>query len=164
MSNNGIVLDACCGPKGMWFDKSDCRATFIDVRNADYGKTQDGSHIVVYPDITASFSDIPFPANHFYHVVLDPPHIKGSAGRENGAIGKRYGLLFEGWRESLRKGFEECFRVLRPGGTLIFKWCEVEVPISEVLALTPHKPLYGHRSGKASKTHWVAFIKPVEGR
>jgi len=24
------VLDACCGPKGMWFDKHDPRAIFLD--------------------------------------------------------------------------------------------------------------------------------------
>jgi SAM-dependent methyltransferase len=61
----------------------------------------------------------------------------------------------------LRGGFSECFRVLKPGGTLIFKWAETEIPLAEVLALTEHQPLYGHRSGKAAKTHWVAFIKPI---
>ena len=52
------------------------------------------------------------------------------------------------------------FRVLRPEGTLIFKWCEYEVPVREVLALTPEKPLFGHQSGKLGKTHWIAFLKP----
>lgn len=63
-------------------------------------------------------------------------------------------------RAELRGGFAECFRVLRPGGTLIFKWNEIDVPLREILALTPEKPLYGHKSGKLSKTHWVAFLKP----
>jgi hypothetical protein len=27
------------------------------------------------------------------------------------------------------------------------------------LALTLYRPLFGHPSGKASKTHWVAFTK-----
>lgn len=49
--------------------------------------------------------------------------------------------------------------VLRPEGTLIFKWSESDIPVREVLALTPMKPLYGHRSGKAGKTLWVAFMK-----
>jgi hypothetical protein len=31
-----------------------------------------------------------------------------------------------------------------------------------VLALTPEKPLYGHRSGKKAQTHWIAFLKPNE--
>ncbi|MDC6726366.1 hypothetical protein OEZ75_27365, partial [Leclercia adecarboxylata] len=46
-----------------------------------------------------------------------------------------------------------------PGGTLIFKWCEVEVPLARVLALTPEKPLFGHRSGKKAQTHWCAFLQ-----
>jgi hypothetical protein len=61
-----------------------------------------------------------------------------------------------------RLGFSECFRVLKPFGTLIFKWNEVDIPLRQVLALTDHKPLYGHRSGKAAKTHWVAFMKIVD--
>jgi hypothetical protein len=65
----------------------------------------------------------------------------------------------------LCKGFAEFFRVLRPEVTLIFKWCEYDVPVAEVLSLTPEKPLYGHRSGKQSKTHWIAFLKPnAEGQ
>jgi len=32
--------------------------------------------------------------------------------------------------------------------------------VREILALTPERPLYGHKSGKASKTHWIAFLKP----
>ena len=27
------------------------------------------------------------------------------------------------------------------------------------ITLTPEKPLFGHRSGKQQKTHWVTFIK-----
>jgi hypothetical protein len=63
----------------------------------------------------------------------------------------------------LRAGFAECFRVLRPEGTLIFKWNEYEVPLRDVLALTPEKPLYGHQAGKQQKTHWIAFLKPNAG-
>ena len=32
--------------------------------------------------------------------------------------------------------------------------------VAEVLALTPEKPLFGHKSGKKMGTHWVAFLKP----
>lgn len=35
-------------------------------------------------------------------------------------------------------------------------------PPHMILALTPHRPLFGHRSGKAAKTHWCAFVKPNE--
>lgn len=78
---------------------------------------------------------------------------------EQGWIGLKYGTLKGDWREELRRGFAECFRVLRPDGVLIFKWCEDEIPVSQILALTPERPLFGHRSGKQQKTHWVAFMK-----
>ena len=31
--------------------------------------------------------------------------------------------------------------------------------LREVLALTPEKPLYGHKTGAKARTHWVAFVK-----
>ncbi len=75
-------------------------------------------------------------------------------------VGLKYGTLAGDWMEMLRAGFAECFRVLRPEGTLIFKWCANEIPVSRILALTPERPLFGHKSGKNSKTHWIAFLKP----
>ena len=60
----------------------------------------------------------------------------------------------------IKGGFSECFRVLKPNGTLIFKWDEYEIPIKEILKLTDQKPLFGHISGKRAQTHWVTFIKP----
>jgi SAM-dependent methyltransferase len=72
----------------------------------------------------------------------------------------KYGQLDKKtWPDDLRAGFAECFRVLRPEGVLIFKWSEFDIPLRDVLALTPVKPLFGHPSGKAQKTHWVAFMK-----
>ena len=35
------VLDVCCGPKGMWFNKQDERALFLDKRRE--------THIDTYP-------------------------------------------------------------------------------------------------------------------
>jgi SAM-dependent methyltransferase len=68
-------------------------------------------------------------------------------------------VLHTDWRDDLRKGFAECFRVLKPDGVLIFKWNEDQILVSEILKLTPEKPLFGHRSGKRSQTHWMAFMK-----
>jgi hypothetical protein len=62
----------------------------------------------------------------------------------------------------LRVGFLECFRVLKPNGTFIFKWNECRIPIKEILPLAPFPPLFGHKSGKAMQTHWVTFMKPGE--
>ena len=49
--------------------------------------------------------------------------------------------------------------MLKPNGTLVFKWNEAQVPVKEVLACTDVKPLYVHRAGRLNKTHWVCFMK-----
>ncbi|MDR1520635.1 MAG: SAM-dependent methyltransferase, partial [Planctomycetota bacterium] len=47
-------------------------------------------------------------------------------------------------------------RVLQPLGTLVFKWAETQIKLADVLALAPHKPLFGNRK---KKTHWIVFQK-----
>lgn len=154
------VLDACCGGRAFWFDKEDDRAVFVDKRKGVFPivRKTPRSPVDVRPDWHGSFTEMPFPSDTFDHVIFDPPHIVEFS--ESGNVAKTYGVLTGDWHEELRRGFAECFRVLRPGGTLIFKWNELHIPVREILALTPEKPLYGHRSGKASKTHWIAFLKP----
>lgn len=76
-------------------------------------------------------------------------------------MAKKYGKLEGDWRDMIRKGFAECLRVLKQDGTLIFKWNENEIPVSEILKLTPEKPLFGNRCGKNSQSHWIVFIKTV---
>ncbi len=148
----------------MWFDKSDPRVTFLDIRDCEYVIAPDlaypkGTVVAIRPDVVGDFAEMPFPDESFHHVVFDPPHVKRN--EPLGTVTKKYGVLGECWREMLRGGFAECFRVLKPGGTLVFKWCEVEIPVQEVLSLTDQQPLYGHRSGKKAGTHWIVFIKPV---
>lgn len=100
---------------------------------------------------------MPFPDESFYHVVFDPPHLV-RAGRRSWMAAK-YGKLGDDWRTDLAKGFAECFRVLKPNCTLNFKWNEVQIPVSEILACTDQLPLYGYRSGRLNKTHWITFMK-----
>lgn len=152
------VLDATAGPRMMWFDPADARAVYVDER-CETVTLCDGRTITIEPDVQADFRSLPFPDAAFHHVVFDPPHLE-RVGKTSWTRTK-YGALFPTWRDDLAAGFAECFRVLKPGGTLIFKWNEYQIPVSEVLACTPHKPLYGHRSGKQSKTHWIAFLKEV---
>ena len=72
----------------------------------------------------------------------------------------KYGALQnKGWQKMLKEGFAECFRVLNPGGFLIFKWNETDIKVSEILKLTPYKPIFGHISGKRANTHWICFMK-----
>lgn len=155
------ILDACCGPRMMWFDKANPRALFIDKRQETWpmaGVSDPGrADLVVAPDMVADFTEMPFPDESFYLVVFDPPHIKASRAGKRGRFRKVYGVLPADWQELLRKGFAECFRVLRPHGILIFKWSEHCYALADVLALTPHQPLFGHRT--ISTTHWYAFTK-----
>ena len=159
---NKKILDACCGSKMFWFDKDNKDVLFIDKRcevlECKDSTTKTGIRkINILPDIVADFTDLPFGDNSFYLIVFDPPHMKTLG--ENSWMAKKYGRLEEGWQETIRKGFSECFRVLKPNGTLVFKWNESEVKLSEVLNLTDKKPLFGHTTGRQAKTIWCTFMK-----
>jgi len=45
-------------------------------------------------------------------------------------------------------------------GVLVFKWNETQVPMRDVLVLTPVQPLFGHKAGRKGLTHWYVFVKP----
>lgn len=153
------VLDVCCGPRGMWFDKSDERALFVDRRSETHEMSYPSGYYKeeIHPDVLADFTKLPFPDESFNLVVMDPPHIQ--RGGADGRMTKRYGFLSGDWREMLTKGFAECFRVLKPNGVFIFKWCEVQFGVKEIIDLAPEPALFGHKSGKRANTHWVTFIK-----
>lgn len=121
----------------------------------------DGRHFEVKPDVVADFTNMPYPDESFSMVVFDLPHLKytGNKKEADGWQMIKYGWLNGDWKDTLSKGFAECFRVLRPGGFLIFKWNETDIPLSKILKLTPARLVFGHRSGKVAKTHWVCFVK-----
>ena len=115
----------------------------------------DGRRLKVSPDIVADFKQIPFPDESFYLVVFDPPHLVRAG--ENSWIAKKYGKLnSETWKNDIEQGFNECMRVLKPNGTLIFKWNEEQIKLKDVLATIKYKPLFGN---KRAKTHWLVFMK-----
>ena len=160
------ILDVCCGPRGMWFDKHNPAALFLDRRNEVHHLSYPSGNYTetIIPDQIGDFTDIKQPDNSFFLVVFDPPHI--TQEKPTGRICKKYGILNGDWKEMLRGGFSECFRVLKQNGILIFKWNECRIPIKEILELTLEKPLFGHKVGKAMNTHWVCFMKqesPVLG-
>lgn len=94
-------------------------------------------------------------------MLFDPPHLIRVG--KNSWMFKKYGTLNkDSWREDLSKGFSEAFRVLRPGGTLLFKWNETQIPVKQILSLTNEKPTAVQRVGKNDKTHWIAFYKGNE--
>jgi len=158
------VLDVCCGGRMMWFDKQnpnvvfgDCRRETITVTDRSNGR-QDGTRsIVINPDVLMDFRDIPFEDDTFNLVVFDPPHLVKAGDKS--WLASKYGRLSDCWEDDIKKGFEECFRVLKNGGTLIFKWNETQIKTKDVLALTSYKPLFGHRTGHKGFTHWYVFLK-----
>jgi 23S rRNA G2069 N7-methylase RlmK/C1962 C5-methylase RlmI len=159
---NRTILDACCGSRMFWFDKADQRALFTDKRRENHALADSSTAggirtLTIDPDMLVDFTDMPFKDETFAMVVFDPPHLIRNG--KNGWLAKKYGKLGEDWREEIRRGFAECFRVLKREGTLIFKWNEHEVPVSQILALTDERPVVGNKCGKASKTHWLVFLK-----
>lgn len=101
---------------------------------------------------------MPFEDNTFDLVVFDPPHLI-RAGK-NSWLAKKYGTLdkHQGMND-LAKGFNEGMRVLKPTGTLLFKWNQDQIPFSNVikmLAKIGYQPILGD---KRSKTKWSVFIK-----
>ena len=152
-----LVLDPASGSRMFYFDKADPRVVFGDIRSEDHILC-DGRSLSIRPDMEMDFRALPFEDGAFRVVIFDPPHLVRVG--DKAWMGKKYGKLDPlNWREDLRAGFAECFRVLADHGVLIFKWNETQIPVSQILALTPHAPLVGHRSGKTAKTHWVTFLK-----
>ena len=143
-----------------WFDKHNPLTLFVDKRSEtltakDRGKTR---VIEIKPDVIADFTNLPFENDRFKLIVFDPPHLTWAG--ETSWMALKYGRLQGEWKEMLKAGFSECFRVLDKDGVLIFKWSEVNIPLREILPLSPYQPLFGNRSGKHNNTHWLCFMKP----
>ena len=144
------ILDPCCGSRMMYFDKQDQRVLFGDIRQEEhYLKDRESiRHLEVKPDIKMDFTNLPL--------------IR--AGKKSW-LAKKYGTLGKDWQDDIKKGFSECFRVLKDGGILIFKWNENQISVKEILSLTIEKPIFGHVTRKhkinQTATHWITFMKQI---
>lgn len=152
------ILDPASSTRSFYFDKTDSRVVFGDIREDETHLLTNGQTIHIKPDEVMDFRAIPYPDATFEMVIFDPPHRFNLS--DSSDFIKKYGVLTkETWKADLAQGFTECFRVLKPYGTLVFKWSEVSINLKEILALTNQKAVIGHRSGKRMSTHWVLFIK-----
>lgn len=128
------ILDACCGSRMFWFDKENPDVLFMDNRKLDDVVLCDGRTINIDPDVVGDFRNMPFEDNTFDMVVFDPPHLLRAG--DSSWLARKYGKLDKNtWRDDLAKGFLECFRVLKDGGFLIFKWSEIQIKVSEIVKL-----------------------------
>ena len=154
------ILDACCGGRMMYFDKHDPRVLGQDIRVVPRHKIEsNGSYFEVRPDVVGDFREMDFPDESFSMVIFDPPHLKCG---ETSFMFYKYGSLGATWEDDLRRGFSECFRILKPNGTLIFKWCDSFRSLDKILELSPEKPVFSHKTISRSMkkyTYFVVFIK-----
>ena len=150
------ILDACCGSKMCWSARAHGETVYMDNRILDTTLC-DGRKLIVKPDVITDFRKMPFEDETFYLVVFDPPHLV-SAG-DKSFLALKYGRLGSDWKEDIKQGLEECWRVLKTNGTLIFKWNEEQITLPKVRPLLPVEPILGQRRGK---TVWLVFFKGEE--
>ena len=160
------ILDATCGSRSIWFNKHHSAAVYMDKRQEKGVRIWKSGHgeseriLDVTPDVVADFTKMPFEDESFHLVIFDPPHLLSIS--ETAWLAKKYGRLDDSWPQMLHDGFRECMRVLKPNGVLIFKWSEYDIPAAEVWKAIGQKPLFGHHSGKRSKTFWACFMKGIK--
>ena len=172
---HATVLDATAANRHLWDEKFYEMVLYMDIEPA----------LQIPPDLLGDNTQTGFPDKRFKIEFYDPPHSWGATSgiytlknhEESKAYWKKYdrpayvrktpgyyGLDKYKTKQDLLnhvgRAQKELHRILEDGGLLIFKWCEVEVPLREVLKLTPEKPLFGHKVGKLMRTHWIAFLKP----
>jgi len=150
----------------MWYQKNCPLVTYMDKRKGDFSFIHKRNGIrkqtvKVNPDIQADWTkELPFEDESFDMVVFDPPHIIRNKKNDKSFMQHQYGTLtVENYRQDLRKGFSELFRVLKENGTLILKWCDLDRPVDEVLKLSPYPPMFGTKTGQRNNVHWIVFIK-----
>jgi SAM-dependent methyltransferase len=143
-----------------WWDKAHPLAVYMDKRTAPVGSAGDKNpNWSCDPDVLGDFRSMPFDDCAFRLVVFDPPHMVRDEPK--GDIGMKYGALPAATADDdLRRGFAECWRVLAPGGTLVFKWAE---SLDRVRPHFPAVPIVGTRSPRNGQTQWFIFYKPVSG-
>lgn len=151
------ILDACCGSKMFWKQRGSQDVLFMDIRKDEYVLC-DGRKLTIDPDVVGDFRDMPFPDKSFRLVVFDPPHLFKLG--ERSWMAKKYGRLDKAtWQDDLRRGFDECLRVLEDYGVLIVKWNTTDIPANELFKVFGQEPLFGSTSGKSGKTLWCVYIK-----
>lgn len=71
MKTDKLILDACCGPRMMWFDKQNPLAVFMDIRDEECTLC-DGRNLEVHPDVVGDFEICPLRMQRFALLCLIP--------------------------------------------------------------------------------------------
>lgn len=150
------ILDACCGSRMFWFDKDNPWVDFMDIRD-EVCTLSDGQIVNVHPNIVGDFRNMPMTDKSYKLVVCDPPHLVWTGKSSN--LYKKYGKL-DDWKSDLKRGYEECMRVLDDYGVLILKWSETQLKVRSIIKAIGHVPLFGHKTNR--HTIWLCYIKLPE--
>ena len=162
IANQKFILDACCGGRMFWFDKHHPNVLYVDKFIKPNGHTSRRKNHCVIPDIQCSFTSLPFESESFKLVVFDPPHLITTKPSKL-EIAKEYGYFLKNeWEHEIKAGFDECWRVLKKDGVLVFKWNEISISHKKVLEVIGREPLFGHPPPSRVKTHWFLFMKLEE--
>ena len=163
VAKDKFILDACCGGRMMWFDKRQQNTVYIDIREREGEYLGNSKFAGVKPDHLMDFREMKFADKTFKLIFFDPPH---AILNENSIIAKKYGTLDElHWGYDIKRGLEECWRVLDDYGVLLFKWNDVQIPHKKVLELINFNPLVMNiAKEKAAKegnvrSYWFSFMK-----
>jgi SAM-dependent methyltransferase len=162
MAHDKFILDATAGFRMMWFNKHHPNCLYIDQRPE------------CEPDEIQDFRKLPYANSTFQLVIFDPPHII-RGGNANHNFFRAFGKLEPDTAKiDLQAGLKELWRVLKPNGILLFKWCNYSIPSNEIIALAPVKPLIyqvtANKSTKEKRRHaeenittvWFCFMKIPE--
>ena len=151
------ILDVCCGGRMIWFDKNNKNTLYCDIREVEKGNIETQANWCVKPDKICDYRDLPFEDNSFKLIVWDIPH---KIKKGTGIINKKYGYLGENWKEDLTKGFNSIWSKLDTNGTLVFKYCDLDIKVADILSLFPVKALFGTRTKKScNDTYFIVFFK-----
>ncbi len=156
------ILDACCGGRQWWWEKNHPLAVYMDKRVAPPGSKWHRPNWSCEPDVLDDFRAMSFADGTFQLVLFDPPHIVREEPSLASQFVMQYGCLPRATeQEDLRLGFSECWRVLAPGGTLVFKWAG---SLERVEPHFPAVPIVGTRQlpkGQGMGARWIIFYKPL---
>jgi len=161
MKEDKFILDATAGFRMMWFNKHHPNCIYLDNRPE------------CEPDIVGDFRDLKqFPDERFRLIVWDPPHLLKDKGIQPMNLERLFGVLrADTWRQDLKRGFKELWRILSPYGILIFKWTNYSIMSNEILELLDEEPLFYQISASRERksrhgsrvrevqTLWFCFMK-----
>ena len=139
-----MILDATAGNRTMWKHKNAEAIIYIDIEKK----------LEIKPTIFADNTNTPFLSEIFDTIFYDPPHDYGRDDADLLGIGKimlkqlkasehrlhtYYGYKYTSNRVSMIKllygANKEFNRILKEGGLLWLKWCELKLPLNRMLRI-----------------------------